>query len=72
MASSDYSSIYKVYNDKKMKTDYDKYTKDIKNLEKKLSEAEDRYYKKFAAMEKAMAQLNSGANAIAGLFGMNQ
>ncbi|MBQ8247822.1 MAG: flagellar filament capping protein FliD [Lachnospiraceae bacterium] len=72
MASSDYSSIYKVYNDKKMKSDYDKYAKDIKNLEKKLSEAEDRYYKKFAAMEKAMAQLNSGANAIAGLFGMNQ
>lgn len=72
MGSSEYSSMYKVYNDKKMKSDYDKYTKDIKNLEKKLSEAEDRYYKKFTAMEKAMAQLNSGANAIAGLFGMNQ
>lgn len=72
MGSSDYSSMYKVYNDKKMKLDYDKYTKDIKNLEKKLSEAEDRYYKKFTAMEKAMAQLNSGANAISGLFGMNQ
>lgn len=72
MGSSEYSSMYKVYNDKKMKSDYDKYTKDIKNLEKKLSEAEDRYYKKFTAMEKAMAQLNSGANALSGLFGMNQ
>lgn len=70
MASSDYSSIYKVYNDKKMKSDYDKYSKDIRNLEKKLSEAEDRYYKKFAAMEKAMAQLNSSGNAISGLFQM--
>lgn len=70
MASSDYSSIYKVYNDKKMKSDYDKYTKDIKELEKKLTAAEDRYYKKFAAMEKAMAQLNSSGNAISGLFQM--
>ncbi len=72
MGTSEYSSMYKVYNDKKMKTDYDKYTKDIKNLEKKLSEAEDRYYKKFTAMEKALSKLNSGANAISGLFGMNQ
>ena len=72
MASSDYSSMYKVYNDKKMKTDYDKYTKDIKRLEQKLAEAEDRYYKKFTAMEKALSKLNSGANAISGLFGMNQ
>ena len=48
----------------------DKYSKDIKNLEKKLTEAEDRYYKKFAAMEKAMAQLNSSGNAISGLFQM--
>ena len=71
MGSSDYSSIYKVYNDKKMKSDYDKYTKDIKDLEKKLSAAEDKYYKKFAAMEKALSKLNSGANAISGLFTTN-
>ncbi len=71
MASSDYSSMYKVYNDKKMKSDYDKYSKEIKNLEKKLSEAEDRYYKKFTAMEKALSKLNSGANAISGLFTTN-
>ncbi len=71
MGSSDYSSIYKVYNDKKMKSDYDQYTKDIKELEKKLSAAEDKYYKKFTAMEKAMAKLNSGANAISGLFTTN-
>lgn len=70
MASSDYSSIYKVYNDKKMKSDYDNYAKEIKELEKKLSAAEDRYYKKFAAMEKAMAQLNSSGNALSGLFNM--
>lgn len=71
MASSDYSSIYKVYNDKKMKTDYDNYTKEIKELEEKLSAAEDRYYKKFAAMETALSKLNSSANAISGLFTTN-
>lgn len=70
MASSDYSSIYKVYNDKKMQSDYDSYKKKIKDLEKKLSDAEDRYYKKFSAMEKALSKLNSGANALSGLFGM--
>ena len=70
MASSEYSSIYKVYNDKKMKQDYSNYTKEITNLEKKLSEAEDRYYKQFTAMEKALANLQSSQNAISGLLGM--
>lgn len=71
MASTDYSSIYKVYNDKKMQSEYDDYSKKIKDLEAKLKEAEDKYYKKFAAMEKALSQLNSGANAISSLFTMN-
>jgi len=71
MSSSDYSSMYKVYNDKKMKSDYDNYEKEIKELEKKLSAAEDRYYKKFSAMETALSKLNSSANAISGLFTTN-
>lgn len=70
MSSSDYSSMYKVYNDKKMKSDYDKYTKEIKELEKKLADAEDRYYKKFTAMETALAKLNSNSSAISSLFNM--
>ncbi len=35
MASTDYRSIYKVYDDKRMKIDYDNYTKKIKEEEKK-------------------------------------
>lgn len=70
MGSSEYSSVYKVYNDKKMKSDYDNYTKKIAELEAKLQDYEDRYYKKFTAMEKAMATLNSQQSAISSLFGM--
>lgn len=70
MESTEYSSIYKVYNDKKMKSDYSDYTKKIAEMEAKLTAMEDRYYKKFTAMEKAMAKLNSQQSAISGLFGM--
>ncbi len=70
MASTEYSSIYKVYNDKQMKTEYSDYTKKIAELEAKLTAMEDRYYKKFTAMEKALSNLNSQQSAISGLFGM--
>lgn len=69
MESTEYRSIYKVYNDKKMKSDYDDYTKKIAELEQKLSDYEDRYYKKFSAMETAMAKLNSNQSTLSGLFG---
>ena len=70
MASvKDYSSAYTVYEDKKMKSDYDDYTKKIAELEKKLTEYEDKWYKKFSAMETAMAKMQSNASAITGLLG---
>ncbi len=68
MGSTEYSSIYKVYNDKKMKTDYDSYTKKIADLEKKLQEAEDKYYKQFSKMESALSKLNSNQSYLTGLF----
>jgi len=68
MGSTEYSSIYKVYNDKKMKTDYDSYTKKIADLEKKLQEAEDKYYKQFSKMETALSKLNSNQSYLSGLF----
>lgn len=70
MKSTDYSSIYKVYDDKKMKKDYDDYTKKIADLEAKMTAAEDRYYKKFAKMETMLASLNSNSNYITNLFSM--
>ena len=70
MASvKDYSSAYTVYEDKKMKTDYDDYTKKIKDLEAKLTEYEDKWYAKFSAMETAMAKMQSNSNAVTSLLG---
>lgn len=68
MSSTDYSSAYKVYDDKKMKKEYDDYTKKIADLEEKLSAAEDRYYKKYAQMEKMLSSLNNSQSALSGLF----
>ncbi len=65
----DYSSAFTVYEDKKMKSDYDDYTKKIAELEKKLTAYEDKWYSKFSAMETALAKMQSNANAITGLLG---
>lgn len=64
-----YSSAYTVYDDIKMKSDYDDYTKKIAELEEKLQDYEDKWYSKFSAMETAMAKMQSNASAITGLLG---
>lgn len=71
MGSSDYSSIYKVYNDKQLKSEATEWDKKIASLEKELTEMEDRYYQKFSRMETALAKLNSKQTAVAGFFGGN-
>lgn len=65
----DYRSTFKVYDDKKMASDYKDYTDKIKAQEKKLTALEDRYYKQFTAMEKAMSKLNSTQNSFSALLG---
>ena len=70
MKSTDYSSIYKVYDDKKMKKEYTDYNSKIADLEKKMQEAEDRYYKKFTQMEKMLSSMQSKTDAVSGLFNM--
>ncbi len=67
--TSDYSSIYKVYNDKQMKKDYDNYTKKIKEAEKKLSDYEDRWYDKFSKMETALSKLQSNQSIVSSMLG---
>ncbi len=69
MKSSDYRSMYSVYDDKKMKEEYDDYTAKIKAEEKKLADYEDRWYAKFAAMEKAMSKMQSNTNAVTSMLG---
>lgn len=69
MGRTDYSSINTVYDDKKMKEDYDGYKSKISDAEKKLQAYEDKWYKKFSAMETALAKMQSNANAVTSLLG---
>lgn len=69
--STDYSSMYKVYNDKQLKKDYDNYTKKIKEAEDKLSAYEDKWYDKFSKMETALAKLQSNQSIVSSMLGSN-
>lgn len=69
MKSTTLSSAYKVYNDKEMDTQYANYTKLISDWEDKVSEKEEYYYNKFAAMESALATLQSQTSSLSSLFG---
>lgn len=65
----DTSSAFTVYNDKTMQKEYDNYKDKIKKEETKLNDLIDNWYKKFSAMETAMAKLQSKNNAVSGMFG---
>ena len=54
---------------KRLKEEYDDYSDKISDQEDKLADLEDRYYDQFAAMEKAMSNLNSQQSYISNLFG---
>ena len=69
MGANSMRSIYKAYNDKQMKQEYDDYTSDIAEQEEKLTALQDKWYEKFSAMETALAKLSSKTSAIAGLLG---
>lgn len=69
MSANSMRSIYKAYNDKQMKQEYDDYTSDIAEQEEKLTALQDKWYEKFSAMETALAKLSSKTSAIAGLLG---
>ena len=63
------ADILKVYDDKKMKSDYDDYKTKISELEKKLNDYEDKWYSKFSKMETALAKLQSNSSAVTSLLG---
>ena len=69
MSATTMSSAFTVYNDKQMKSDYESYTEKISKQEEKLNDLIDNWYKKFSAMETALAKLQSKNNAISGMFG---
>lgn len=69
MQTTTLSSIYTVYNDKEMASEYSDYTDIIKKWEKKLEAQEDYYYNKFTIMETALSKLNSQTSSLSSLFG---
>ena len=64
-----YRSFGNFYDDKKMKSDYDDYTSKIAEMERKVTEYEDKWYRKFSKMETALAKMQSNMNAVSGLLG---
>jgi len=64
-----YRTYGSFFDDKKMQSDYDGYTSEIKELEDKLADYEDKWYKKFSAMETAMAKMQSNVSAVTSMLG---
>ena len=62
-------SYGKFYDDKVMEDEYKSYESKIAKQEKALLEKEDKWYKKFSAMETALAKLQSNQNALSSLLG---
>ena len=69
MTSTSMRSYGSFYNDKQLETEYKSYTTKISDWDKKVQDIEDSYYKKFAAMEKALATLQSQQSSLSGLLG---
>ena len=71
MKSSDYSSALTFYDDKQMDKEISNYDDKIAKLQEKMNDVEGRYYKQFAAMESALAKLQSSQSSLSSLFGTN-
>ncbi len=69
MKSTEMSSALTFYNDKQIDDELEEYDERIGNLEDKLLKEENKYYEQFAAMEAAMAKLQSQQSYVAQLFG---
>lgn len=69
MRSTTLSSAFTVYDDKKMTEEYSDYTTKISDWEDYVADIEEKYYRQFTAMEKAMASLNSSQSALSSILG---
>lgn len=70
MKKTEHSSSFTLYDNLAMEEEYKDYTSKIKTQEERITAFEDSYYKKFSAMETALAKLSSKESAISGLLGM--
>jgi flagellar hook-associated protein 2 len=69
MKATDYSSIYKVYEDKRLQDEYDDYDDKISDAEDELSDYEDYWYDKFSSMETALSKLQSTQSVVTSMLG---
>ena len=69
MKSTSLSSALTFYNDKEMDDQIKNYKTDITDWQKKLTEAENKYYNQFAKMEGALSQMNSQMNYMSSMLG---
>ncbi len=69
MSKTSLSSALTFYNDKHLENQKADYEKSIAQWDKRLKEIEDKYYKQFTAMEKAMAQMQSSQSSLASMLG---
>jgi flagellar hook-associated protein 2 len=69
MKSTDYSSIYKVYDDKRLQDEYDDYTDKISDAEDELSDYEDMWYDRFSSMETALSKLQNTQSVVSSMLG---
>lgn len=68
MTSTSLRSVFTVYNDKEMASEYSSYTTQIKEWTTRLNDMQDSYYKKFAKMESMLQELQSNTSSISGMI----
>ena len=69
MKSSSISSAFTVYNDKEMEKEQTSYKELIDKWTQRVTDMEDKYYKQFAAMESALAKMQSNSSSVTSLLG---
>lgn len=68
-ASDNYTSYGNFYSDKKISSDLKSNEKQVTKWEDYVAKIEEKYYKQFTAMEKAMGKLQEQQNSLSQLFG---
>lgn len=68
-AKKSISSALTFYNDLQMDSQKKEYEQSIKDWQTRLKSIEDKYYKQFTAMEKAMAQMQSSQSSLSAMLG---
>ncbi|MGN0242245.1 MAG: flagellar filament capping protein FliD [Candidatus Weimeria sp.] len=67
MSATSLRSVFTVYNDKEMASEYSSYTELINTWTTRLNDMQDSYYQKFSKMESTLQSLQSSTSSISGL-----